>query len=547
MPMRIRGNWASLLSWRNFSKANSQQDLSLQRLSSGLRINSASDDAAGLSVSQKVLGQFKGLVRASRNAMDGISLLNTAEGSLHEIHSMLQRGRELSLQAANGTLTASDRGLVQLEIDQILREIDRISDGVSFNGQRLLNTAGNSAALAATLDGLRSGWLEQAEQVIRNAYGVFGDDEGLTIVFENSGQSSTWISGTPDAGGRLTNLSLHINLADFGSGGGPDGGMGPLYNDRKVARGLTQAVLARNTIFTSLEEWFISGVSDYIPGNNEQLRSDVSTYGAPAVINAVDSAWSDSSLQQSSAYLAVRYLDYRLGQVGSDMSSFLSTLSWSTLDDALFSHLFISTTDEFIDDFQLDGAGFLAGLNLNSPSDVGGIAGGDAVQVIPNTGTYSLNPLDHFSINWPNRLQSDPLEVVLQVGANAYDTLRFYIPEVSTLGLGLVGVNVVSGAQEAIDKFGTAIDTVSSVRTYLGSISNRLEHTINTNEGNSESQLSGYSRVVDLDMAHDLTNLTRQQILVSSSSAMLAQANSVRQHVMWLLNGMGPSNSAVWS
>jgi len=531
--VNIRGNATSLRSWRSLVQAYTQFDKSQARLSSGLRINTAAEGASGLAISHRLTTQFRGLNQAVRNATDGLSLVNTADGSMNTIQSLLQRANVLSVQAANGTLTDSDRQHLQSEFQHILTEIDRIADSTSFNGKSLLSIGGNSSALAATMNGLQSGWLEQAEAVIGAQYGLWGDLSGIRVVFENSGQQAAWISGTPGPGGRLNNLSLHINLADFGSVPGPDGGLGPVYNDRKVARALTQAVLARNANFVSLNSWFVSGASDFIAGRNEQLLADVNSFGAAAVVGAI-SSWSEDSLHHSSAYLAVKYLDSMLAPFA--MADVMFDLAMGNdLNTALLNTVGIDVAT-FMADFQANGAAFLGTLNLTDP-DVGGIGGGDASGVIPNGGTFSTNPLAGFTIEWATGTQQ-PLDVILQVGANAGEQLTISIPQISTANLGLIGLNLVTNAGAAITRIEAAIRQVSSARAYLGGVGNRMDHIVNVNLQSSETQLNGFSHIMDLDMAKEMANLTRQQILVASSTAMLSQANSSHNHVSILLSGL---------
>ena len=137
--MRINHNIPALRTLHQMNRTNSKIDKTMQRLSSGLRINSAADDAAGLAISQKMDTQVRGLQQANRNSMDGISLIQTAEGALNEVHSMLQRTRELSIQASNGTLTRSDRKAITDEVGQLREEINRISEHIEYNERKLLN------------------------------------------------------------------------------------------------------------------------------------------------------------------------------------------------------------------------------------------------------------------------------------------------------------------------------------------------------------------------------------------------------------------------
>lgn len=551
--MRIRDNWLSLLSWRTFTGASAKLDKSITNLSSGLRVNSAADGTAELAISERMRAQVRGLIQANRNALDGISLVQTGEGALQEVSAILQRGRELSLQAANGTWTTQDRQQIQDEINQLLQEVDRTADQATFNGTRLLSPSDNNGAIANILNGLQSSWLKQTEDLVQQYYGLVGDGATLKIALEATGSEGAWISGTSNATtGKLDDLTLHINLSDFGSVGGPDGGTGPIYNDRKVARALTQAILARNTNYAYVDAWFKSGVADYIAGRNELLQSDVTQYGAAAVVNAMSDAlgtWTDDGLHRSSAYVAVRYLASQLPP--STMVSFMDALKTSggTVDSAMLATIGYSVTD-FINDFLANGQAFLGTVNL-AGSDVGGIGGGDAHAVIPNPPGVPATPLNYLAVDWSSlgssgslSSMSKPLDFTLQVGANKGDTLSFSIPVVTTLTLSLIGIDVVSHADKAFKAFDGAIKSVSKARGTFGSVNNELEHTINTNTQNTISNQESISRIRDLDFAREVTNMARQQILVSSSGSMLAQANKLRQNVMWLLNGASAGKSS---
>lgn len=518
-------------SWRHLTANQMRLERTLDRLSSGLRITRAADDASGLSISQRMLSQYRGLGQAVRNAQDGLSLLNVADGSLGQIQALLQRGRELSVQAANGTLTSADRGHLQIELSQILTEVDRVTEAAEFNRRPLLTTGPNGAAVAATLTGLRSGWLEQAEALISSQYGIEGNGASMTVILEQSGPQPAWISGTPGVGGRLDGLAIHINLQDFGAVSGPDGGTAPMFNDRKVARVLTQAVLSQNSNFGTLPSWFVSGASDYIAGGDELLSEEVASYGAAAVVGAI-SSWSEDSLHQSSAYLAVKYLDSLLPPFS--MTDVMTELMMGNdLDTALMNTLGIDSAT-FLADFQANGAAYQATLNL-SDADVGAIGGGDASTVIPNGGTYTLTPLTSFDLNWSTDGWSTPSPIDLQVGANQGDRLSFEIPAISTAELNLLGLDLVIHPSEAIDALTMAIERISAVRGDLGAVANRLEHTLNVNHYGAENQLASYSRITDADYALELASLARHRILLASSSAVLSRTIISEKSVLRLL------------
>lgn len=535
--MRVKGNWLSMLSWRAFSGASAQVDRSIARLSSGRRVVTAGDDAAGLAISQRIESNFRGLLQANRNAMDGISLVNTAEATLSEVHALLQRGRELALQATNGTLTNSDRASLQIEFDHLLTEIDRISEAATFNGTRLFSPPGGSGAVSRVVQGLRSGWLSKAEEIVETFYGLAGDGAQIAIVLEERGTTAAWISGeSSPVNGRYQNLKLHINLSEF-----TFGDAGPLYNDRKVARALAQAVISRNSAYDQVDQWFRSGVGDYIAGGDELLAAALAEAGGDiqvvvdALADALSGNWTDDTMHRASAYLAVRFLAQSIGVA--NMPTFFSILQNNTLEDALSLTYGSSDVASFVLDFQLFGAGFFASDVDLTDADVGGIGGGDAAAVIPDDAMYSETPLRNFEVTWPPL--SRAIEIVLQIGAKSGQSLTVSIPEISSYALNLLGLNLKNNAAEAVTRVSTAIQTVSSARSDLGSVANRLEHTISANKVAVESGVSSHSRIVDLDMALEMTKLTRQQIMVSSSGAMLAQANAIRQHVNWLLRGIG--------
>lgn len=539
--VRIQSNWLSLMSWRSFAKASSDLDGSIRKLSSGLRINTAADDVAGLAISENFMAQYRGLVQATRNALDGISLVNTAEGALQEIQNMLQRGRELALQAANGILTPENRMSIQTELDNIVKEIDRVSDTTAFNG-RVLLSQGNSAAVGRVVYGLRSSWLEQSRKVIKDYYGLDGDGSQLTVRFEKTGPSAAWVTGNPGVNGVLDNLELHVNIDAFAA-------TGAIADDRKIAKALTTATLARSIAFYNLPEWFRSGVADLISGADEQLQADLVAYGTSNVVDAILTPWQDNSIHESAAYLAVKYLDSRLGSGG--MKTLMNEMSLSggaaDLDTALLNTLGVDTATflaEFTDHVSPTGGDAFAGTLLLADDDVGSIRPGDNDSVIPDGDNFTDNPLTPgFDVSWSFTGTFDPLRITLQVGANAPDQIELVIPQVTSLSLGLVGLNVVKQAAKAVDQTTKAINVVSSVRAELGATSNRLDVTVAANRYSSEAQLSNYSRIRDLDFAKQVTEMTKQQIMVQSSGAALAQANSMRQNVMWLLNGLSTPRS----
>lgn len=540
--MRIRSNWSALRTVRALNSAMGAGDVNLEKLSTGARVRRAADDAAGLGIAQRLRAQYMGLMRANRNAADGLSLVNSADSALQEVHSILQRLRELAVRAGNKTWDAADLQMMQTENDHLLREIDRIADSAKWNGVDLLSKGGNSSVLSDLIYGLSNGWLERAAQVILNAYGIAGDGVPLEIVFEQAGPQATWVTGNANAiTGKYDTLQLHLNLSMFESGGAQDGGNGPFYHDRKIARALTESVIARNSNMADLTNsnyWFISGASSLISGYDAELAAAVTNYGAAAVVNALSTPWVDDDLHRASAYLSARYIESTYG-AGTMQLIFANLSGGTSLDGAMMGSIGAGLP-LYLSDFAANAPAYLAALAPDlADSDVGGIGGGDAITVIPNGGSYSSNPLNPaFDLAFGVGGGATPMRFNLQVGANATDKLSVEYSQVNTFTLGLTGINLATNVARAINLYDAAINQVSTVRTALGAAANRLESVMNTNNWGTEGQLGGYSRIVDLDMAREISDLARNQLLRDSASAMLSQANVTSENMLTLMDAM---------
>lgn len=527
--MRIRHNPSSAVAWRALSDSSSRAGTGVARLSSGRRINSAADDAAGLSISERMRSQFQSLARAARNAMDGLSLVNTADATLQQVHQLLQRGRELALQAANDVYEPDQRASMQAEVANLLEEVDRVVESAEFNSRKLFNAGGSASALSASLQGLRTSWLAQSEQVISDYFGLTGDGTAITVIL-GAGRGQGVVNGNPDVDGKLRDISISFDPAAL---------VNARDADRLVARAMTQVVMARNMNYANLSSWFISGASDLIAGGDEMLRQAASSYSAAALVSAANTPWANDTLHQASAYLAVKYLQNLISLSGSAMSDpFLWLQSGGDLGQALSLTVGLDEAS-FLGDFVTNGEAFLNNLIASgalADPDVGGVNPGDSAAVIPDGGTYKYNPTVSFSTNWQHpTLES---EIQLQVGVNAGDVVKIALPAMGRASLDLLGVDVEKKASEAIDKFSKAIQTVTGARTQLGSTANTLEHTIAANTEVELNIRDSFGRISDTDFARELATLTKQQILMQSSSQVLAQSHRLRDHTAWLLSGL---------
>lgn len=564
MPLSVQSNVASLQARRQLDLAQGALGTSLQRLSSALRINSARDDAAGMAISERFTGQIRGLNQAARNANDGLSMVQTAEGALGSVTANLQRIRELAVQAANGSNSASDRRALQAEVGQLAAEIERTAATTEFNGLRLFSPGSASAVgdptKLAVFDGLTSvgSWLENSEQLIRDFYGLQGDGAALDIRLsgfsDGVGNVAAYVQYTgTDGQGRGLNLVLQVDLADFAPPNLPDGGTAPYYADRIIAHEMVHAVLARTTNVAALPAVFNEGLAEFIHGADERLRADTANgtnvAGILAAYNADDVS---GSAGYSGGYAAVRYMHSRIKQAGGtgikDVLGYLSQTPGSTLNQALAiasGGAFTGLAD-FNTQFNANAAAFVAAMDLNN-ADTGSIGGLDvdggpvrtASSTIANAGTRSgPNALDGFT----ERFEAIPTaggatqNLTLQVGANAGQTL-----DVSTGAINLTALNLretldlAKSPAQAIVAVDRALDYVSAQRAALGAQASRLESAIANLQISSETGSASRSRIVDADFATETANLARQQILQQAATAMVAQASQLPRGALSLL------------
>jgi flagellin len=561
----INTNLPSLNAQRHGARNESALAQSIQRLSSGLRVNSAKDDAAGLAIAERFTTQIRGMNQATRNMNDAISLLQTAEGALASVTDLMQRGRELAVQAANGTNSASDRQSLQTEIAEIVAEVERITSTASFNDQLLFDTgAASGAAPSITfqadkqqiLDNLQRGWLQHSEDIIESYFGLTGGGADLTIFLDDTiAGASAFVSGTGSS--TLSNLELHIDVQEFIA-------VGLAYPndniDSLIAHEVTHAVMGVSTNFVSLEKWFTEGAAEFIPGGDGRLAGvmdgTLDTQSAAQVVANIDNirgAFGGSHLDYASGYTATRYLHAQIGGDGvKDMLAFLSADTARTMDDYFATGAIggIADTDAFVTDFKANGAAFIAGLDLAN-DDTGGIGGADAdggsrdttfAGTIPNTDNPATDPLQFFNESFPDLTADVVLEtnrtLHFQAGAQAGQTLAVSSRNVSSTTLGLAGVNVATSASAAIGVFSEAIDAVSALRAEFGAAMNRFDSARRSTQISAEAASASRSRIVDADFAAETAALTRSQIVLQASNAMIAQANSLPQMVMTLLQGV---------
>lgn len=461
--MIINHNMASLNTYRQLSANNTQTSKSLEKLSSGLRINRAGDDAAGLAISEKMRGQIRGLDQAARNSQDAISMIQTAEGALNETHSILQRMRELAVQASSDTNTADDRSEIQKEISQLVEEVDRIANTTEFNTKKLLtgeigiktDDATNLAKLSMT-----------------------SDTKAGTLTFTANGTMAQAAKATLNIAASVTEVNASDSLTVIANG--------KTYTIATSA-GQTFEDLAKQ--MTSI----IDGVNVTWDATNYDLVFETTEANADQSL----------SIQETTAKALDGSTDFNAAATtgaGANASGLVAA------DGSTFSYYGNDVTVT---------SGNFKGLTFTLKADT---AGGATATVSGSTITVS-----------------DSLQ--MQIGANANQEMAININAMDASNLGISSVNVTtqSGASVAITSINDALQTVSAERSKLGAYQNRLEHTINNLGTSSENLTAAESRIRDVDMAKEMMNFQKNNILSQAAQAMLAQANQQPQGVLQLL------------
>ncbi len=490
--MRIQHNIAALNSYRNLTNNNSAVSKNLEKLSSGYRINRAGDDAAGLAISEKMRAQITGLNTAQKNAQDGVSLVQTAEGALTEVHSMLNRMVELADQSANGTYDNEvDRANLQKEIKSLKEEIDRIADSTNFNGINLLD--GSLAATKLDFGSVNLGTGKVATDVAATA---------TTSTFELDGKGAagehTFTVEYLDANGGAHKVDVKYKVATA---------------DTNVGASIKQA----------LEDAGLSSVFDIAEtANSFTLTSKVKGEDGAKVI----SIKTDDATSKIKTALAST----------AGMNAKVSVANGATGITAGNSIVINGKTYEFVKDADtkptIEGAtAVLVGAadadsiaNLNKALESAGI------KAAPDANTTTTLVFE---------ATKNGSGLTLQIGdtSEPFNQMKVSVSDMHTTALGIADINIGSqaGAAAAVDKIKAAINSVSSTRGDLGAIQNRLEHTINNLSVTAENMTAAESRIRDVDMANEMMAYTKNNILVQSSQAMLAQANQIPQGVLQLL------------
>jgi len=484
MAATINTNISSLTAQRNLGMSQASLNTSIQRLSSGLRINSAKDDAAGLAISERFTSQIRGLNQAVRNANDGISLAQTAEGALKASGDILQRVRELGVQSANATNSAGDRKAIQAEVGQLLSELDRISTTTEFNGQKLLDGSFGSATFQVGAN---------ANQTITATTGNFrtttyGAQLNATKLVE-AAATATSLAGTVVIAGLQTKTAT-LTATDTAATAAA------AINALADATGVTAS--ARNV--SELKFAATGAISLAVKGDN--------TTAANVTFNVTGNT--AAGLAE-----AVKALNDVASQTG-------VTAKLNAATDG------IVLTNEAGSDINLANNSAAAGITLAALNAEGTLAGASGAPVFgaATAAAAAASVISRGTLEF----NSDKGYSLTGTSALAPTTAAASLKAVNT-----IDVSTVEGSAKALKIIDAALSSVNGQRASFGALQSRFETTVNNLQSTSENMSASRGRIQDADFAAETANLSRAQILQQAGTAMVAQANQLPQGVLALL------------
>ena len=480
--MRINYNVSAAIANKHLLGIEDNLSASMERLSSGLKINHSKDNPAGMAISNKMKAQIDGLNQAEANSDDGQSVLRIADGALNEVSNMLQRIRELSVQAANGTNSYSDRQSIQDEIDQLTQEVDRISTDTEYNKKTLLDGSANTRVYV-------SGTHKDTTKFARSATRIDFSEEVLpgdyTITVDEVAKEATY----------TLDMSNLINDPNFDGGTVSINGVGIEYEKGMSADDVYKQLMS---------------VADEIGCKFEKDPNKAGVYNITA-----DNKGSKETLT-----------------IG--MSKEMAQKTGLSKAQGV-----VQNADD--ESYKLIASGSDAKVTLGNEFGSTVITNVEGNRVkITDKGGFSMDFLLSDDVQNGDTLKFDVTDVgamTIQIGANQYQNMDVHIPEVSSESLYLDTVNVAvnGGADKAISTMDAAIAKLSAIRSGIGAYTNRLEYASSSLAETQEDMTTAYSGLMDTDMASEMTEYTQQNILEQAAVSVLSQANDIPQQVLSLL------------
>ena len=530
-----------------------------EKLSSGYQINRAGDNAAGLAISEKMRSQIRGLSQATKNANDGISLIQTAEGGLNETHSILQRMRELAVQSANGTYQDdTDREAIQLEVDALKSEIDRIASSTEYNGMKLLDGSLGGTTTGTTDFGARYGVLISANTVVYGANNKLKENlslegatltssvNGVTVALADTasgvgGENAQWDAagttltinlkaGQSYSQSQINDLIKNATMAKADAAGTPQAST-PADVELKLKSGVftfqkaetfkTSAGVRAASDDTDLVEYLING-TDQNDGYADTIKFTSNNYGEDtrklkiATDVAAGKEWVATTTANNEG----------TGIKDGEFTLHLATGVEYTEEDIqnLLKQAGLDYTVTLTDSKTPDGDKSFYAQKVVAEADA------TAIEIGKTTAGAGLGS---------DKLTGTGKGLTFQIGANGVEDQRvtLSVGDMSSTSIGVGGADVSTqdAANKAIDMVDAAVKTVSMQRAGLGALQNRLEYTVNNLTTTNENLTAAESQIRDTDMATEMINYTKNNILQQASQAMLAQANQQPQAILQLL------------
>ncbi|MGI2800875.1 flagellin [Photobacterium damselae] len=516
MAITINTNVTAMTAQRNLNSASSSVADSMQKLSSGLRINSAKDDAAGLQISNRLTNQTNGLNVAMRNANDGVSMAQTAEGAMQESTKIMERMRELALQSANGSNSDKDRGAMQKEMGQLQSEMNRIADTTSFGGQNLLDGSfgEKSFQIGANSNETQSlKLMDVSSHALGQTYKSFGADTGTPTL------KASAAAGTPNSDG---SVSLSVGGKSHDIALGYDMSADALAEKINNIEGLSGVTVTQS--------------ADKAPAQDAKMNISELAMGAG-----------------TTGTLSLNGKDIDLGQfAGTDVTTDKDALNNKVIAEInkLSDETGITATLKAgsgaagsIDLVAADGKAIDASATIKGGTTTGdsAIKLGDNTKITSAGGTAAASDSEvaksiaaekgDFSINFATAKLDASIEGDVSVGT----TIISQKSGTTTESVASLDLSTQAGAQNAIDVLDAAMGQVDSKRAEIGAFQNRMNHTMSNLANINENVNASNSRIKDVDFAKETVNMTKGQILQQAGTSILAQAKQIPQSALSLL------------
>lgn len=546
--MRINNNLMAMNTHRQLGINQSESAKSIEKLSSGLRINRAGDDAAGLAISEKMRGQIRGLNQASRNSQDGISLIQTAEGALNETQSILQRMRELAVQSSNDTNVSVDRGEIQKEVNQLTSEINRIGNTTEFNTMKLLN--GDKADVIKVAKAEAKAYIAPTPGMTVQTGALKLSSTGINLDFtSNVSTSITWDSmGT----GTITiqknaNGQLQVDIVADGTGATNFGTFSDKMNIEFTNDSYTYS--NHGVSFTISKDDFenaTAGKTTTLVLSTAAGLSGATAFASGAVVSygANDKITLTGSAKFNNTGVSVgNGIDFKVAKIDVTISSGATSVTV----------LFKDASGNTLISDKMQATGGASGFDYDKHGFKLSLTG-----ILSDATNHLTINLDMTTADFT---QGNSL--TFQVGANENQSMGLSLSDMRSQALGIstttansagfgssmavsdgtsststeyaLDVTTSKNAAKAITTINKAIESVSGERSKLGAVQNRLEHTIKNLDTSAENLQAAESRIRDVDMAKEMMTYSKTNILQQAAQAMLAQANQAPQGVLQLL------------